>query len=296
MTASGRRVEGTPAPGLRWGWRVTIFVLLFLLLALALTQLAVLLGAPLTPDLSGWSVAPMLLAAVGASWIAVRRFEGIPLSALGLPLAPIGARQFVTGTALGVCLIGSVLVSFVLFGWLRWVPAGGGSPVPAWGALAVVVAAAAVTEELLVRGYPFRLLATRYGGLVAIGVTAPVFAALHLANPNAALLPVLNIGLAGVLLGLAFWRTLSLWYATGVHFGWNVTMGFADLSVSGLEMGIPTYDPELVGPALWTGGSFGPEGGLFVTLAAAAGIFWLWRTKGLTRTLNIGGGSDSPQP
>lgn len=296
MTASGRRVEGTPAPGLGWGWRATIFVLLFLLLALALTQLAVLLGAPLTPDLSWWSVAPMLLAAVGASWIAVRRFEGIPLSALGLPLAPIGARQFVAGTALGVCLIGGVVLSFVVFGWLRWVPAGGGLPVPAWGGLAAVLAAAAFTEELLFRGYAFRLLATRYGGLVAIGVTAPVFAALHLANPNAAVLPILNIGLAGVLLGLAFWRTLSLWYATGVHFGWNVTMAFADLSVSGVDMGIPSYDPELVGPALWTGGPFGPEGGLLVTLAAAAGIFWLWRTKRLTRTLNIGDGSDKAKP
>jgi membrane protease YdiL (CAAX protease family) len=296
MTASERRVEGAPALGLGWGWRITIFVLLFLLLALVLTQLAVLLGAPLAPTLTPWSVTPMLLAALGASWIAMRRVEGFPLRALGLPLASGAARQFVGGTALGVCLIGGVVLSFILLGWLRWVPAGGGWPVAAWVGLAAVLTAAAFTEELLFRGYAFRLLAGRYGGSVAIAVTAPVFAALHLANPNAALLPILNICLAGVLLGLAYWRTLSLWYATGVHFGWNVTMGFADLSVSGLDMGIPTYDPALTGPALWTGGRFGPEGGLCVTLAAAAGILWLWRTKRLTRSLDTTGWLTEFQP
>jgi membrane protease YdiL (CAAX protease family) len=237
----------------------------------------------------------MLLAALVASWVAMRRFEGYPLRALGLPLATIGARQFVGGTAVGVCLIGGVLLSFVLLGWLRWVPADGSLPVAAWAGLAVVLAAAALTEELLFRGYAFRLLASRYGGGAAIAVTAPVFAALHLANPNAALLPILNIGLAGVLLGLAYWRTLSLWYATGVHFGWNLTMGFADLSVSGLDMGIPSYDPELAGPVLWTGGHFGPEGGLLVTFAATAGIWWLWRTKRLTRTLDTTGWLNRPQ-
>jgi membrane protease YdiL (CAAX protease family) len=296
MSESGRRVEGAPAPGLGWGWRATIFVLLFLLLALALTQLVVLLGAPLTPTLSWWSVTPMLLAALGASWVAMRRFEGYPLRALGLPLAPSGAGQFFGGTAVGVCLIGGVILLFVLLGWLRWVPAGAGLPVAAWAGLASVLAAAAFTEELLFRGYAFRLLAGRYGGGVAIAVTAPVFAALHLANPNSALLPILNIGLAGMLLGLAYWRTLSLWYATGVHFGWNVTMGFADLSVSGLDMGIPGYDPELAGPDLWTGGNFGPEGGLLVTFAAAAGILWLWRTKRLVRISDTTGWSNQPQP
>lgn len=291
MMVSERRVEGAPALGLGWGWRITLFVLLFLLLALVLTQLAALLGAPLTPALTPWSVTPMLLAALGASWISMHRFEGRLLGALGLPIAPIGARHFIGGTALGVCLIGGVVLAFVLLGWLRWVPLGGGWPVTAWIGLAAILTAAALTEELLFRGYAFRLLAGRHGGAVAIAVTSPVFAALHLANPNTAVLPILNICLAGVLLGLAYWRTLSLWYATGVHFGWNATMAFAGLSVSGLEMGIPKYDPRLAGPALWTGGSFGPEGGLCVTVAATGGIVWLWRTKRLTRTLDTTGWS-----
>lgn len=296
MTTSERRVDGAAAPGLGWGWRVAIFVFLFLLLALVLTQAAVLLGAPLAPTLTPWSVTPMLLAAVAASWISMRRLEGLPLRALGLPLAPIGARQFVGGTAVGTCLLGGVVLSFVLLGWLRWEPTGSAWPVTAWVGLAAVLAVAALTEELLFRGYAFQLLAGRYGGSVAIAVTAPAFAALHVANPNAAPLPILNIGLAGALLGLSYWRTLSLWYATGVHFGWNLTMGFADLSVSGLDMDVPGYDPVLAGPSLWTGGHFGPEGGLCVTLAAAAGTLWTWRTKRLTRTLETSGWLAESQP
>jgi uncharacterized protein len=33
-----------------------------------------------------------------------------------------------------------------------------------------------------------------------------------------------NIFLAGVMLAVAYLRTRSLWFATGVHLGWNWTM------------------------------------------------------------------------
>jgi len=284
MTVSEWGVDETLTPGLRWGWRLAIFVFLFLVLGVGLTQLAVLTGVPLTSGLSWWSVAPMLAAAWVASWGVMRAFEGRPVSALGLPLASSGARHFVAGTAVGVVLIGGVVLVLVALGWLRWTPEPGGPPYAAWGRLAGVLAAAALTEELLFRGYPFRVLAARFGGLVAIGGTSLAFGALHGANPNVGALPLVNIGLAGVLLGVAYWRTMSLWYATGVHFGWNLSMGLADLSVSGIGLGIPGYDPRLIGPDVWTGGQFGPEGGLLVTLAVGAGIVWLWRTRRLTKT------------
>ncbi len=294
MTVSERRVDGTPAPGLRWGWRLAIFAFLFLVLLVGLTELAVLVGAPLTPGLTWWSVTPLLAAAVVSSWGVMRVFEASPLSSLGLPVAPAGARQFVSGTALGIALIGGVVLVLAAFGWLRWTSDGGGSPYATWGWLAGVLAAAALTEELLFRGYPFRVLAARFGGLPAIGVTSIAFGAMHGANPNVGVLPLLNIGLAGVLLGLAYWRTMSLWYATGVHFGWNLSMALADLSVSGIGLGIPGYDPRLTGPDIWTGGRFGPEGGLLVTLAAGAGTLWLWRTRRLTRIHGASGSRMTP--
>ena len=162
-------------------------------------------------------------------------------------------------------------------------------------------------EEIIFRGYPLQALAEVAGPTTAVGVTSLLFAIAHLANPGlgaalldgvtlAEFLPVLNLGLAGVVLGLAYWRTFSLWFATGLHVGWNWMMGFlADLPVSGLEpdapgfalFDTPGWEAVVRGNRLWTGGEFGPEGGLAVTLASLAGIVWLLRTDRLERGLRI---------
>lgn len=286
MTLSGRDVPGTPASGLVWLWRLAAFVALFLALSFAFTLLSVLLGAPREATLSWWTLAPLLGAAVLTSWVAMRTLEGRPLAALGLPVGPGAVRGLALGTAVGLVLIGAVVATLWLAGWLRWVPAAEpGSPFLRGAVLALLLAPAAFTEELLFRGYPFQLVARRFGGGAAIVATSVVFAVVHAANPNADALSLLNIGFAGALLGLAYWRTRSLWFATGVHFGWNWTMAVSDLSVSGLPLGMPGFDPRVSGPEVLTGGAFGPEGGLLVTLASLAGIVWLWRSDRPTRTL-----------
>lgn len=255
-----------------------------------------------------------------ASWLLMERVEARPVAALGLPLDGLTASECLRGFGFGVLLMGAVVALLAVTGSVRWVadpdgPAGPGSLAGALLGLTAFYFVAGFAEELLLRGYPLQALAERKGGAVAIVATSVVFAALHGFNPgirpdasgieaNQAL-ALLNIGLAGGVLGLAYWRTFSLWFATGVHAGWNWLMGFAaDLPVSGLEPGTPGYeffdtpgwDAVVGGPAMWTGGAIGPEGGLAVTLVSLAALAWLATTDRLTRSLRIRALGPLPEP
>jgi hypothetical protein len=82
------------------------------------------------------------------------------------------------------------------------------------------------------------------------------------------------VTLAGIFLGLIRLRTDSLYAAWMAHLAWNAVLvvGFHAV-VSGVEMPAPGYRLVEVGPDLWTGGAWGPEGGL---LAAAGLIGATW--------------------
>jgi membrane protease YdiL (CAAX protease family) len=148
--------------------------------------------------------------------------------------------------------------------------------------------AAATLEEVLVRGYLLTNVAEGLRGYVgadrtaawaAILVTAGLFGLLHAANPGGTPLSFLNIGLAGVLLGAAYAATGRLGFPVGLHVAWNYGLGpVLGLPVSGLATDTALLPVSTGGPALVTGGGFGPEGGL-VTLAALAvgtGTLVLW--------------------
>ncbi len=263
------------------------FAALFLALDVAISGGFVWAGAPLAVTLSWWTVPPPLLAALGASWALVVRLERRPLSTLGLRGDARGASQLGLGVLTGLALMGAVLLVFAVFGWVSWAPTpDGGSPLATALGLAGLLGCAAFAEELLFRGYPFQVLLRRFGPVVALLGTSAAFGALHAGNPGAGPLALINITLAGVLLGVAYFRTGSLWFATGVHLGWNWVMAVSELSVSGIATRMPGFDPVLSGPTRWTGGDFGPEGGLTVTIVTIVGTIWLWRLGGRDERLS----------
>lgn len=302
----------SPAGRVRWGWRLGLFLVLFLAVLLAA-------GLVLSQLPLGWSettgmtagAAVSAAAALAASWFLTERVERVPLAALGLPVDALLPRDLGRGFVLGAGLIGLAVAAMGAAGWVRWTGEDGfalGAFLASLVQATVFLGVAAFLEELIFRGYPFQVAAEGLGGGWALALTSLAFAVAHAWNPGLGpgalleqaspekVIPLVNIGLAGVVLGLAYWRTYSLWFATGVHLGWNWTMGFAaDLPVSGLEPGAagyalfetPGFDAVLEGPALWTGGAFGPEGGLTVTLASLAGIAWLARTDALSRALRV---------
>jgi len=126
---------------------------------------------------------------------------------------------------------------------------------------------AALAEELMFRGYPLRRLADATGPGMATALLAMAFSAAHLMNPDVDLLSTVNIALAAVWLGVAFFSKGGMALAWGLHFGWNAGLSLVfDAPVSGIDFKMPgvAYTP---GMHMWLdGGPFGPEGGVIGTL------------------------------
>lgn len=125
-----------------------------------------------------------------------------------------------------------------------------------------------VTEELMFRGYILgRLLRTRMNKYLALLLSSFLFACLHLMNPNIALLPMLNLLLAGVLLGSTYLYTRNLWFPISLHLFWNWLQGpVLGYEVSGNKLGEPLLKLHLSDNTLMNGGAFGFEGSLLCTM------------------------------
>jgi uncharacterized protein len=134
-------------------------------------------------------------------------------------------------------------------------------------------------EEILLRGIVFRLMEKWLGSWVALGFSALLFGALHLANPNANMLAAFAIAIeAGILLGAIYMLTRRLWAAIGLHMAWNFTQGgIFGVAVSGFETpGL--LKPLIDGSDLLTGGGFGAEASLpAIFICTATGLFFLYR-------------------
>jgi len=263
---------------MRPGWRLVVFIFLFFLLSAA-GNLAVSV-LPRSP-LQWGNLVAALIAALLASWIVLSRLDQSPAAALGFPLGRTALPESVAGTALGAVLIAFAVVLLLVSRSATFVRDAGSSLdyLAFLGWTFVFFAVAAAFEEVLFRGYPFQVLVEWIGVWPAVLIASTLFAFLHGQNPNVTPLAIVNIFLAGVLLSIAYLRTLSLWFATGVHLGWNwMLAGPLDFPVSGLEFDTPLYDGVPTGPLLWTGGAFGPEAGVAGTIALLVGGLWLWKS------------------
>lgn len=120
----------------------------------------------------------------------------------------------------------------------------------------------AFTEEIAFRGYILNNLMQSMNRWVALGISALLFALFHASNAGVSPLALLNIFVAGILLGLNYVFTRNLWFAIFLHFSWNFFQGpILGFEVSGLPLeGL--FQQTLKGPDLLTGGVFGFEGSL----------------------------------
>jgi uncharacterized protein len=248
--------------------------------------LAVLLGLPVAflgvPGLWG-SHLPILVGSLLAGW-ALLAWEGRGPGALGFPPGRGAWVESGLGLAAGTgLLLGAVLV-MTLSGGIRWASGdGGGGGSALMGPLVVLamLLIPAAGEEAFLRGYVFQASAERWGWGWTLGWTSGAFALLHVGNPGIGLLALVNLTLAGVVLGLVVLRTGSLWWATGAHLGWNWGQAALGLPVSGLNLlADPLLAPDLVGPGWRGGGEFGVEGALASTLVLSASGVWLWQGGG----------------
>ncbi len=214
-----------------------------------------------------------------------RGWDRRPLASVGFQADTRAGLEFAAGLVLGAALMGVVFALEAGLGWLRVVRAASLSPALVHALVwfgALLPAAAA--EEVTLRGYPFQALREQWGGAAATLITALVFGALHLTNPDAGWRSLAGIFVSGILFGSAVLATGRLWLPIGLHVAWNLFEGpVLGFPVSGFQF--PSdVKTVIAGPVLWTGGKFGPEAGLLGILASALGAFLLLAVR--RRTLS----------
>jgi membrane protease YdiL (CAAX protease family) len=87
----------------------------------------------------------------------------------------------------------------------------------------------------------------------------------------------MNTMLWGILFGYAFLRSGDLWLPIGLHFGWNWVLPLLGVNLSGFTMVTTGYTLHWRTDVLWSGGSYGPEGGLLCTIVVAALVWYIHR-------------------
>ncbi len=292
-------------------------VLLFILLSLCMTVggiIGFMLNFPGERIFLG--VLP-LPATFISMWLAGRFLDHRPFTHFGFHINTNWLIDLVFGLALGALLMTGIFLVEWAAGWVTvtdtfHVESGHSFAVSIIPSLVFFVAVG-IYEEMLSRGYlllnvaeglRFRFIRPQHALMLAWLLSSVLFGLAHMSNPNTTVISTINLILAGVFLGLGFMLTGELAIPIGLHITWNFFQGNVyGFPVSGVQevTQVTFVATEQGGPAMWTGGNFGPEAGLLGILAIATGcvliVLWVRIRYGRVAfaTLNMVGKEESLQ-
>ncbi|HKE84463.1 MAG TPA: CPBP family intramembrane glutamic endopeptidase [Vicinamibacterales bacterium] len=281
---------------LRAGWRLLIQLILFvvILVGVALFSTAMGRGAGTT------SAASLIYlgSGLGLAWLMARYIDRRPFAEFGLRLNREWWVDLGFGVALGAIVMTGIFVSLRSAGWISATRTGVTDlGVPFYWAFMIKMldlTAVGVNEELTFRGYQLKNLAEGLVGrrvsprraiALAFLISSGVFGVAHLANvlvdaagPTG--VSTLNLVAGGLLLGLPYLMTGQLAISIGLHIALNLFQGTVyGFPVSGSPQSTHLFSVQQTGPALWTGGAFGPEGGLigsmWILIGCALAVMWI---------------------
>jgi membrane protease YdiL (CAAX protease family) len=227
------------------------------------------------------------IATVLAIWLATRFLDRRKFSDTGIQLKKDWWIDLGFGLVLGALLMAAIFLVELAAGWITisetFRTANSGQPfivailLPALFYLSVGIA-----EELAFRGYMLlnvaegfnlRFISPRGALIISWLLTSALFGIAHAIRPNATVVSIANITLAGIWLSLGYILTGSLAISIGAHITWNFFQGHVfGFPVSGTNFFPTTFTAiEQGGPKLWTGGAFGLEASLMGLFAVALG-------------------------
>ena len=240
-----------------------------------------------------------LTAAFVATVVALRLVDEAPWENVGLGSGAWRPKIVLLGALMGTALIAVVAGTLAVIGYLHFEPVpdllgeggtAGASSVLSWTAAAfrvlLLLAPAALFEELVFRGYLWTVAEDAWGPTVALWSTSILFGMAHLRNPGAGVRTTLLVILAGLTLGVLRERTGSLPAVWLAHLAWNWIMAAVlHVPVSGLPLAMPAYRGVIDGPSWLTGGSWGPEGGAVAAVTMGGALLLAqYRGRNSTRT------------
>jgi uncharacterized protein len=246
-----------------------------------------------TVVVGSWVVQTLLLAVFGAvvaatiglfitgilaNLLTMKIFDRRPLADIGLGGGPASGRNFAFGVLISGGAAALMLVAPLLAGTGHLVSRPGTAF--SWISLIfylLILVFGAAGEEMIFRGYAFQLLIEKMGPFATVLPVGVIFGFAHSTNPNATRLGILNTILWGILLGFAFLRSRDLWLPIGLHYGWNAVLPLFGVNLSGLTIEVTRYSYRWDLSALWSGGAYGPEGGLLTTVFIIVLFFVLIR-------------------
>lgn len=123
------------------------------------------------------------------------------------------------------------------------------------------------SEELVFRGYALVSISRKNSILSAAIISSLYFSFLHIFNDGIGILPIINLFLFGMIAAICFLKTDNIWCAAALHSIWNYAQGnLYGFSVSGTELTDSLTLFEQTQNDLLSGGLFGPEGSIIVTV------------------------------
>ncbi len=222
---------------------------------------------------------PRLVAAAVAGALMMALFESRKLTDLGLHWNRSGGCNLVSGIATGAA--GAALLIFppVLLGMAHFERISDADAasitVRAGFFTAALLFCGAAGEEIAFRGFPLQMLMRGYGAWASITGMGVLFGLMHHFNPGSTALSTVNTAGFGVLFGFALLRSHDLWLPIGIHFGWNATLPFLGVPLSGFTIRVTEYQLVWKAGDVWSGGTYGPEASLlalFVLLAMTVAV------------------------
>jgi membrane protease YdiL (CAAX protease family) len=265
---------------LRAPWRLSVFaaafVMAWVLANSFLYPVLTLVTSGLTtpPPLYPWL---MLTATLAATVIALRQVDEQEWSDIALGAESWRVSRLLRGVCVGGLAICATVALLVFTGGAAFAATGEASTMTAWASTALRAAAllapAALWEELVFRGYLWRVAEQSGGPRTALVFTSITFGLVHLLNPGANVRTLGLVMVAGVCLGVVRMATNSVPAAWLAHFAWNFVMAaVVHAPVSGLPFDASGWHLVPTGPAWWSGGAWGPEGGLASALVLCSAL------------------------
>ena len=313
------------ADGLRAGWGILLFAILFALLMVGGFEIAKLFHPKPPGALSGKDAEPGLMIIAEAlpffglvlvAWV-MSKIERRRSGVYGL-----GGRQKVMHFVVGLLWGGACLSALVLALWKAGFLVFDGRLLS--GRDVVIYAVVwlvgftfvGLQEEYLLRGYLQYTLARGFAGFyrwafkteraanfgfwTAAFLLSSLFGFGHGKNPGESPIGLLSAGLVGLVFCLSLWRTGSLWWAIGFHASWDWAQSFVyGVADSGTMVAHHLMASHPVGKTLLSGGATGPEGSIFVLptllLIALIILFTLPRSGAYAANMPAGAPLDGPQ-